>query len=157
MTIDEAVNFGAEKLETAQIPDPRREASSLLGFCLGKDRAYLISHNSDELSKNDTAKYHSLVERRQKGEPFHYITGEKEFYGLVFEVDRSVLIPRPETELLVEEAINFLKPLDAPNFCEIGVGSGCIAVSILHQIQNASGTAVDISDAALNIAQRNAR
>lgn len=157
MTIDEAIKLGAEKLRAGQVPDPRREASLLLGFCLGKDRAYLISHNSDELSKNQIEQYFSLLARREKREPFHYVTGEKEFYGLAFKVDPSVLIPRPETEMLVEEAINFLKPLASPNFCEIGVGSGCIAVSVLHQVENATAIAVDISEAALNIARQNAR
>ncbi len=156
MTIDEAINFASQKLNISGIPEPRREASLLLGYCIDKDRAFIISHNSAELTEREKTKYISLIERREKAEPFHYITGEKEFYGLLFKVDRSVLIPRPETEMLVEAAIEFLSPLDSPSFCEIGVGSGCISVSILRNVNTAKAVAGDVSEAALDVVIKNA-
>jgi len=156
MTIDEAVIFAAQELNAGGIPEPRREASLLLGFVLNKDRAFLISHNSDELSGEDLTRFLSFVERRSMGEPFHYIAGEKEFYGLLFYVDRSVLIPRPETEMLVERSVEFLREIDSPKFCEIGVGSGCIAISILNIIKTANAVCGDISEDALAVAEKNA-
>jgi release factor glutamine methyltransferase len=157
MTIDDAVKHAAKELETAGIDEPFREANLLLGHILGKGRAHLISHASDELSPEQIDGFLDIVKRRADHEPFHYITGEKEFYGLPFYVDPSVLIPRPETELLVAEAIGFLNERMSPTFCEIGVGSGCISVSILHNIANANGVAGDISDAAIGVAAKNAK
>jgi release factor glutamine methyltransferase len=100
--------------------------------------------------------FKSVIRQRAKREPFQYITGRQEFYGLEFEVRPGVLIPRPETEFLVEAAIEVLSPIDNPRFYEIGVGSGCISVSILHAVQGARAVAVDTSDAALELADRNA-
>ena len=156
MTINEAIDLASLKLSDHNITEPRREASLLLEVCLKKDRAFLISHDRDELDPNELEKYFSFVERRSEGEPFHYIAGEKEFFGLSFKVDRSVLIPRPETEMLVESSIEFLSSIDSPKFCEIGVGSGCIAISILHSDVSAKAVACDISKDALNIARMNA-
>lgn len=156
MTIDEAVKHAAKELEQAGISEPFREANLLLGNVLSKPRAYLISHGSDILTAVQTDGFLEFVKRRMAHEPFHYITGEKEFFGLPFHVDRSVLIPRPETELLVSEAIEFLKGRASPKFLEIGVGSGCISVSILHNIREAVGKACDISEAALRTAAANA-
>lgn len=157
MTIDEAINFASLKLSENNIAEPRREASLLLEVCLNKDRAFIISHDREELDPREIEKYLSLVERRASKEPFHYIAGEKEFFGLSFMVDRSVLIPRPETEMLVESSITFLNSLDSPTFCEIGIGSGCIAISILHNVRSAKAVACDISETALSIARKNAK
>lgn len=156
MTIDEAVKDAAKELEKAGIDEAFREANLLLGNILGKPRAYQISHGADSLTPEQTDAFLAFVKRRAAREPFHYITGEKEFYGLPFFVNSSVLIPRPETELLVSEAIEFLKDLPSPRFLEIGVGSGCISVSILHNAPNAVGVGCDISEAALKTAAANA-
>jgi release factor glutamine methyltransferase len=156
MNIAEAIIFGSRKLSDHNIAEPRREASSLLEICLNKDRAFLISHDQDVLEPKEFGQYILLVERRSDGEPFHYIAGEKEFYGLFFKVDRSVLIPRPETEMLVESSIEFLNEINSPKFCEIGTGSGCIAISILHNARSATAIACDISEDALRIAHANA-
>ncbi len=97
-----------------------------------------------------------FVARRADREPYHYITGTREFYGLDFEVSPDVLIPRPETEILAEQAIGLLRGLDSPRFLEIGSGSGCISVSILVDLPNATGIAVDINEGALGVSRRNA-
>lgn len=156
MNILTALASAAEKLAEAGIAEPRREASSLMAFVLDKDAAYVIAHSEDELSANQKILFDACVRRRAKREPFQYITRRQEFYGLEFEVTPDVLIPRPETEILVEEAIKLLSNLENPQFCEIGVGSGCISVSILANVASAKAVGVDISKAALNIAYRNA-
>jgi release factor glutamine methyltransferase len=97
-----------------------------------------------------------LTARRLTREPLQYILGRQEYYGLEFEVTSDVLIPRPETEILVERAIEFLGPLRDPAFCEIGVGSGCISISVLHNVRAAKAVAADISIKAINVARSNA-
>lgn len=156
MNISTALSSATEKLSEAGITEPRREASSLMAFILEKDAAFVIAHSEDELSANQKMLFDSCIRRRAKREPFQYIVGKQEFYGLEFEVTPDVLIPRPETELLVEEAIKILSQLENPRFCEIGIGSGCISVSILANVTSATALGVDISPAALNVARRNA-
>src|SRR5205085_9751781 len=96
--------------------------------------------------------FRALVARRAAGEPLQYITGRQEFYGLEFDVNADVLIPRPETELLVEAALELLKDADSPLICDVGTGSGCIAVALLHTRTDARAYALDISKAALRVA-----
>jgi len=96
------------------------------------------------------------LEARAQGKPLQYITGLQEFFGLEFEVTSDVLIPRPETELLIETALSVVSPNETPFICDVGAGSGCIVVTLLHQLPHARGIALEISEAALAIAQRNA-
>jgi release factor glutamine methyltransferase len=156
MNILIALSKAADLLKEAGIADPRKEAASLMAFVLDKDAAFVIAHSEGELSANQKMLFDSCIRRRAKREPFQYIVGKQEFYGLEFEVTPHVLIPRPETEILVEEAINILSNLENPRFCEIGVGSGCISVSILANAAKATSVGVDISPATLKVAQRNA-
>ena len=149
MKIADALNTAAESLRNSGISEFRREASSLLAFVLQKDSAFLIAHADDPLAANQKLLFESCVRRRDRHEPFQYITGRQEFYGLDFIVTPDVLIPRPETEILVETAINLLSGLDEPRFLEIGVGSGCISVSILDAVEKANAVGVDISQEAL--------
>ncbi|MBK8466050.1 MAG: peptide chain release factor N(5)-glutamine methyltransferase [Chloracidobacterium sp.] len=157
MNISTALSSATEKLAEAGIAEPRRGASSLMTFILDKDAAFVIAHSEDELSANQKILFESCVRRRAKHEPFQYITRRQEFYGLEFEVTPDVLTPRPETEILVEEAIKLLSNLENPRFCEVGVGSGCISISILANVASATAIGVDISPAALKVAQRNAQ
>jgi release factor glutamine methyltransferase len=154
--IAESLNKAAAVLLSAKIVDPRREVASLLCFALGKDRAFLIAHPEYELNRDEAELFGSIVKRRANREPFHHITGVKEFYGLDFIVSPDVLIPRPETEMLVAQSIQILGEVERPLFCEIGVGSGCIAISILHHVLPAIAVGLDISEAAVAIASRNA-
>ena len=156
MTIFNALNLATELLSSSNIAEPRREASSLLTFVLKKEAVFLFAHPEYELTDDESIRFEEVLRRRTLREPFQYITGSKEFYGLEFEVEPGVLIPRPETEILVEEAIAILSKQQGSRFYEIGVGSGCIAVSILHAVPNAQAVGVDISTKALALAARNA-
>jgi len=155
-TIAEALREAAARLREAGLAEPRREAGTLLSYSLGRDGAFLVTHSDEELTAEQLADFRACVGRRAAGEPFQYIAGRQEFYGLEFEVNGDVLIPRPETELLVEEALELLKGTDAPLLCDVGTGSGCIAVALLHEREDASGVALDVSTAALAVAARNA-
>ncbi|HWS85497.1 MAG TPA: peptide chain release factor N(5)-glutamine methyltransferase [Pyrinomonadaceae bacterium] len=156
LTIAGALRAAAEELRASGLSEPRREAGSLLSHSIGRDQAFLITHSDDELTAEQLSAFRAAVERRAAGEPFQYITGRQEFYGLEFEVNGDVLIPRPETELLVEEALELLKGTNAPLLCDVGTGSGCIAVTLLHERKDAGGVALDVSKAALAVAARNA-
>jgi release factor glutamine methyltransferase len=156
MTIAEALRSGTETLQTASIESPEREAASLLKFVLKCDTAFLYAHPETRLDAVQSILFKAVVKRRAGHEPFQYITGVQEFYGLEFEVSRDVLIPRPETEILVEAAIDALRNVSAPHLCEIGVGSGCISVSILKNLPNATAIAADVSDGAIRVAAKNA-
>ena len=145
MNISEAKSFAAEILNNAGVAHPHREAASLLGFAIQREAAFLIAHPEYQLTQNEAAKFRNVVDRRSNREPFQYITGRQEFFGLEFNVSSHVLIPRPETEILVEEAIKILSNIKNPVFFEIGIGSGCISVSILCYAAAAMGTASDIS------------
>lgn len=156
MNITENLKIAAEILHSNEIPEARREANSLLAFALEKDKTFLVAHSEYELSADEEKRFQNIIQRRARREPFQYIVGKQEFFGLDFAVTKDVLIPRPETETIVEQAINILEKIENPKFCEIGVGSGCISVSILHNVKQAFGKALDISQKALNVARSNA-
>jgi release factor glutamine methyltransferase len=133
------------------------DARVLLRHVLDVSDVYLIAHANDAVDEPLAAKFRALAARRAAGEPVAYLVGEREFYGHVFKVTPAVLIPRPETELLVELALERL-PHDKPaRVLDLGTGSGCIAISIAAERHLATVTAADISIAALEIAQANAR
>ncbi|HEX8851956.1 MAG TPA: HemK/PrmC family methyltransferase, partial [Pyrinomonadaceae bacterium] len=136
-TIADALVRATFTLRRAGVAEARREAASLLAHALGRDRTFLITHADESLSDADFRGFQQLVARRAAGEPFQYISGRQEFYGLDFEVTPDVLIPRPETELLVEVALEHLKATAAPVLCDVGTGSGCIAVTLLHEFREA--------------------
>ncbi len=156
MNISSALISASDQLRRGGIDQPRREAASLLAFCLKRDAAFLIAHPEYELTVEEAARFEDAVRRRASREPFQLIVGRQEFYGLDFEVESGVLIPRHETELLVERALEILKDTEKPSFFEAGVGTGCISISILHSIETAKAMAVDISQQALDLARRNA-
>lgn len=156
MTIAEAIEMGAARLREEAISDPKREASLLLRLALKRDAAFLYAHPEYRLNAVEAILYKAVVKRRAAHEPFQYISGTQEFYGLDFAVTPDVLIPRPETEILVEAAIDALKEIDQPTFCEIGVGSGCISVATLANVPNATAVGVDVSEKALAVAGSNA-
>jgi release factor glutamine methyltransferase len=151
--------WALEELKRARIDSPALTADLLFGFVLGWDRVRLLSHAEQEIDDEAWDRLHRLIHRRANGEPLQYLAGEQEFYGLAFKVTPAVLIPRPETEILVEKAIDLIRS-HAPSsarFADIGAGSGCIAVSVAHHIPSSIGWAVDISAVALKIAQENAK
>jgi release factor glutamine methyltransferase len=156
LTIAEALREGATRLRVASVDDPRREAGSLLSHTTGRESVFLITHADERLTAAQLSAFRASVARRAAGEPFQYIAGRQEFYGLEFEVTRDVLIPRPETELLVETALELLQDGASPLVCDVGTGSGCIAVALLHGRTDARAFALDISPSALRVAERNA-
>jgi release factor glutamine methyltransferase len=156
VTIARALGEATSVLRAASVEEPRREAATLLAATTGRDRAFLVTHSDDTLAPGDLKLFRARVERRAAGEPTQYITGRQEFYGLDFEVGPAVLIPRPETELLVETALDLLRGVGEPGLCDVGTGSGCVAVALLHERADARCVAVDISRDALRVAARNA-
>jgi len=159
-SIAEAILQGAHKLRLAGVPEARREAGSLLAHVLDRDRSFILTHAEDVLDQQQLDLFHRYLDRRADGEPSQYITGHQEFFGLDFEVNRDVLIPRPETELLIETALKLLPDAPvtqaAPFICDVGTGSGCIAITLAHELPGARVLAVDISPDALAVAKRNA-
>src|SRR5919206_47713 len=144
LTIADALREAAGQLRASGVADARREAGSLLSHALARDTAFLITHADERLTPEELRSYRSMVVRRAAGEPLQYIRGSQEFYGLDFEVNADVLIPRPETELLVEAALELLKGTDSPLVCDVGTGSGCIAVSLAHARADARAFALDV-------------
>jgi len=155
-TIAQALSAAAAELAALGLDAPRLSAELLAAKALGLTRLGLIMQAKDFLTGDALTSFRSLVARRAKGEPVAYLLGEKEFYGLRFRVTPDVLIPRPETELLVEEAER-LFPADTPlRFADFGTGSGALAVALAHVFPHSHGLAVDLSAQALEVARRNA-
>jgi release factor glutamine methyltransferase len=156
-TVGEVQSWALETLSKAQVKSAALAADLLLGFAIGCDRIRIISHPEKPVTDEIWNEFKNLVARHASGEPLNYITGEREFYGLSFRITPAVLIPRPETEILVEKTIALMQGYSPPvRFVDIGTGSGCIAISIAHAVPSCTGWAVDISDDALDVAHENA-
>ncbi len=156
-SVSELLKSAAGDLAAAGVAEARREASSLLSFAIGRERTFVIAHPDFVPSTDEIGRFRSVVARRASREPLQYIIGKQEFYGLEFEVAPGVLIPRPETEILVEKAVEFLASAGESTFCEVGVGSGCISAAILTKVPDATAIGLEISPDAISIAERNAR
>ena len=141
--------------ELLGIDSARLDVELLLSEVLKKDRVYLMAHDNDLIPLNDMRYFRSLIKKRKTGLPLAYILGKKEFYGLEFKVNKNVLIPRPDTEILVESVFSYLQPGDL--LLDVGTGSGCIPISILKHKKGLKAVATDISKRALLIAQENAK
>ena len=150
------ISGAAARLAAAGVDEPRREASLLLEYAIRRDRTFVIAHSEYEPTADELQTFYDFVRRRSGHEPFHYIVGRKEFYGLNFVVRPGVLIPRPETEMLVTAAINELQQHVSPAFCELGVGSGCISSAILFNVRAARCVGLEVSPDALAVARENA-
>lgn len=140
----------------AGLPTARRDAELLLQHVLGRNRAWLIVHSDDAVTAAQAAQYESWILRRAAHEPVQYIVGEQEFWGLRLRVTPDVLIPRPETEHLVEAALERLPEDEAVRVADIGTGSGAIAIALAASRPQALVTALDLSEGALRIARENA-
>ena len=157
ISIADAIRESVVIFQDAGLAEARREAGGLLQHVLGRDRTFVLAHPEQLLTESQLQKFQELTKRRAAGEPLQYITAQQSFFGLDFEVAPGVLIPRPETELLVELALETIQGSQAPTICDVGTGSGCIAITLLHERADALAVAIDISAAALEIAKRNAR
>lgn len=157
ITVLEAIRLSTEYLDKKKIDSPRINAELLLAHTIGCKRLDLYLAFDRPLTEPELNIYRGLIKRRASYEPLQYIIGTVEFYGLVFKVTPSVLIPRPETELLVEKIIKELSDKEQLNILEIGCGSGNIAISLAYHLKQAQIITTDISDAALNLAKENSQ
>ncbi len=157
-TVGRLLNWTADYFARKGVDEPRLSTEVLLAHAMGCRRIDLYARFDQPLTGDPLAKFRSLVTRAADHEPFAYLVGEKEFYALAFHVSPAVLIPRPETETLVESAIDLCtsSSLDAPRILDLGTGSGCIAVALATQIPTARIVATDVSTEALAVARSNA-
>ncbi|WP_348264372.1 peptide chain release factor N(5)-glutamine methyltransferase [Telmatobacter sp. DSM 110680] len=153
---DWLVQSEAQLLDGPHPDRAKRDAETLLLYLIGKNKAWLMAHAEDDFAGCTAIRYAGLLERRRKGEPIQYIIGETEFYGMPFRVTPDVLIPRPETEHLVEKCVALATQKDA-RILDVGTGSGAISIALAVHLPHAYLTAVDISEAALSIARDNAK
>jgi release factor glutamine methyltransferase len=163
-----ALKEGMAQLRAAQIPSHTLAAELLLMHALGRDRAWIYSHTEESLDPTAAEKFLALIARRTAGEPVQYLTGKQEFWGLEFEVTPAVLIPRPETEHVMEVALARLgergikihmdtgAPRETLRIADVGTGSGCLAIALAWELPHAEVFATDISTPALEVARRNA-
>lgn len=156
LTIAEALRNAAQRLRASGVDDAQLVAQSILAEALGCDRTHLIVNFQQPVPDKALYACERMLMRREAGEPLQYILGRQEFFGLEFEVTPDVLIPRPETELIIEEVVRLSASIPRPVIADIGTGSGCIAVTIARELPQAIVTASDISPAAIAIACRNA-
>ncbi|HEX4999537.1 MAG TPA: peptide chain release factor N(5)-glutamine methyltransferase [Terriglobia bacterium] len=156
MTLRDALLQGARRLETSGVANPRLNAETLLAHTLGVDRAYLYAHDDRELPHTQREAFETLLDTRASGVPTQYIVGHQEFFGRHFIVSPAVLIPRPETELLIETALDILPPESRAAVLDIGAGSGAIGVTLALERPQARIFATDVSAAALSVARDNA-
>jgi len=155
LRINDLVRLGTEQLrDVTEIP--QKEAMILLAEVLGKEISWIMGHSDDESGEHE--RFMELLERRARHEPLEYILGHASFYGRVFDVDSRVLIPRPETELLVDKAVELAKTLpEEAHIVEIGCGSGIVSIMLSLLLPKANITAVDLSRDALHVSLHNAK
>ena len=156
MTLKEALNSAIQQLEHSYVGSPRLNAETLLMFSLGCNRAYLYAHPEQNLTSIEECNYFELIAERAGGKPSQYITGHQEFWGLDFIVTPAVLIPRPETEHVVETVLELARAKPRCKLVDVGTGSGCIALALAKELPLAEVHAVDISSEALEVARVNA-
>ena len=157
-TIGNLLDDGAQVLAArADADEATREAQVLLGHSLGVSRAWLTAHRDDSADSALTTRFRMLLKQRSVGQPVAYLTGKREFYGREFRVTPDVLIPRPDTETLVEAALDRLAPKTTLELLDLGTGSGCIAITLSLERPSTRITAVDISQSALRVARENAQ
>lgn len=157
MTITQALAKAVSKLNNKST-SAQLDAEVLLGYLLKQERSWLSSHSNTKLNWKQIWQYYYLINKRSSGYPIAYLLGQKEFYGRKFQINKDVLIPRPETELLVDIALSTIRANSAiRNIVEIGTGSGCIAITLACEIPTLEIIATDISASALNLAQTNAK
>ena len=156
MTIMEAIKKGMIELKNENIESPKMKSRLLMQYILNKPRQYIIVNDMEEINQNKEKEYFNLIKRMREGVPLEHITHQKEFMKLNFFVNENVLIPRQDTEILVEEVIDIAKKNNAKKILDICTGSGAIAVSLAKYLPKSEITAIDISSEALKVAKKNA-
>ena len=157
MNIENTLNEGINILQKNKIPNPQLDSEILLSNLIKRDKKHIILNSKELLNSEQLDKFKSLIERRKKGEPIAYLINKKEFWKDEFFVNKDVLIPRPDTELIIEQVLKIYSKDEQLQFLDIGTGSGCILLSILKERPNFYGTGIDISKESINISKFNAK
>ena len=156
-TINSLLNEGFECLSKNSIKSSRLESEILLSHILNKDPKYLILNHSNILKNDQVNSFIKLIQRRKLGEPIAYILKKKEFWKYDFYVNKNVMIPRPDSEIIIEQSLKLIKKNEKKKILDIGTGSGCLIISLLNERKKLYGDAIDISKKALNVAKFNAK
>tara|TARA_B100001057_G_scaffold150092_1_gene150035 strand:- start:22 stop:864 length:843 start_codon:yes stop_codon:yes gene_type:complete len=157
MNIEIAIKEGCQELKNNQIRSALLDSELLLSKVIKKDRKFIVLNPGKELDQNEQDKFRDLILKRSRGKPLAYLTGTKSFWKYNFRVNEKVLIPRPDTEIIIEQVLKIYKNKDRLNFLEVGVGSGCIALSILKEKKSFLGTGIDLSQDCIEICRYNAK
>ena len=156
MKIELALNEGSIKLKKNKIRSSLLDSEILMSKAIKKDRKYVILNLNKEISEDHYIYYKKLINERSKGKPIAYLTKSKSFWEYEFYINEKVLIPRPDTEIIIEQILNIFRNKNKINILEIGIGSGCILLSILKEKRNFLGTGIDISNESIKISTKNA-
>jgi len=157
MNIENILNEGTSILQKNKTPNPKLDSEILLSNSIKRDKKYIILNPKEILNSEQLGKFKGLIERRKKGEPIAYLINKKEFWNDEFFVNKDVLIPRPDTELIIEQVLKIYSKDEQLQVLDIGTGSGCILLSILKERLNFYGTGIDISKKSINISKFNAK
>ena len=157
MNIENTLNEGISILQKKKIINPQLDSEVLLSNSIKRDKKYIILNPKELLNSEQLGKFKSLIERRKKGEPIAYLINKKEFWKDEFFVNKDVLIPRPDTELIIEQVLKIYSKDEQLQVLDIGTGSGCILLSILKERPNFYGTGIDISKKSINVSKLNAK
>jgi len=157
MKYHEIINQGSKILKLNKIKSHSLDSEILLSSLLNIDRSRLIINHNSIIKKDEKFFFFNLINRRKNNEPISYITGYKEFWNNIFKVNKNVLIPRPDTETIVEQVLDYLSPLSTKKILDIGTGSGCIIISIVKERKKCKGVGIDISKNAIKLAKYNAK
>jgi release factor glutamine methyltransferase len=157
MNIKNTLNCGLEILGNFNTNSSILDSELLLAKAIKKDRQYVILNSKENIDKNSLNIFFNLIKRRKKGEPIAYLTNKKEFWNEIFYIDKNVLIPRPDTEIIIEQLLKISLKRSQLQILDIGVGSGCILLSLLKERPNFYGTGIDICKNSINISKYNAK
>ena len=157
MNIENVLNEGVNILQKNKIANPQLDSEILLSNSIKRDKKHVILNPKEVLNSEQLGKFKSLIERRKKGEPIAYLINKKEFWKDEFFVNKDVLIPRPDSELIIEQVLKIYSKDDQLQILDIGTGSGCILLSILKERSNFYGTGIDISKKSINVSKFNAK
>ena len=157
MNIKNILDQGKHTLKINKIPNPQLDSEVLLSEVINRAREYIVFNKKKNLDSIQLKKFNSLIGRRKKGEPIAYLINKKEFWKYEFYVNKDVLIPRPDTELIIEQVLKIYPKNSKIQVLDIGTGSGCILLSILKERANFYGTGIDISKKSINIGEFNAK
>ena len=156
MNIHDAINKGKYILNENSIESSQLDSEILMSKAINKDRKYIILNSQNELDEEKLNIFYNLICERSKGKPIAYLTGKKDFWKYEFLIEKNILIPRPDTEIIVEQALKIVKNKTKLRVLDIGIGSGCILLSILKEKKNFYGVGIDISKKCINISKTNA-